>query len=180
MSKKVRIGFVGVGTMGQMAHLRNYVTLPEECEVVALAEVRPELGRKVAARWGVPKVYTSHEQMLKEVPLDGVVASQPFTRHGTLIPELLRIRPVPIFVEKPLAASIEAAQKVLNALEGSKAFVMVGYHKRSDPATVWAKAEIERLKATGEIGKLRYVRIRMPAGDWVAGGMNDLIQTTEP
>ena len=26
--KKVKIGFVGVGAMGQCAHLRNYVTLP--------------------------------------------------------------------------------------------------------------------------------------------------------
>lgn len=37
-TKKVRIGFVGVGGMGQAAHLRQYVQMPE-CEVVALAEV---------------------------------------------------------------------------------------------------------------------------------------------
>ena len=49
--KKVRIGFVGVGNMGQAAHLRNYAMMPE-CEVVARAEVKPELARKVAARWG--------------------------------------------------------------------------------------------------------------------------------
>jgi predicted dehydrogenase len=52
---------------------------------------------------------------------------------------------------------------------------MVGYHKRSDPATMAAKAEIERLKMTGELGKLTYVRILMPAGDWVANGFVDLI-----
>ena len=34
MATKVKIGFVGVGGMGQCAHLRNYVTVPE-CEVVA-------------------------------------------------------------------------------------------------------------------------------------------------
>jgi len=57
---------------------------------------------------------------------------------------------------------------------------MVGYHKRSDPATMFAKAEIDRLKSTGELGKLRYVRVVMPAGDWVAGGFNDLINSDEP
>jgi predicted dehydrogenase len=56
---------------------------------------------------------------------------------------------------------------------------MVGYHKRSDPATMYARQEIDRLKQTGELGRLRYVRILMPAGDWVAGGFNDLIQTGE-
>ena len=44
--KKPRIGFVGVGNMGQAAHLRNYATLPD-CEVAALAELRPKLGQAV-------------------------------------------------------------------------------------------------------------------------------------
>src|SRR5258708_38989941 len=56
---------------------------------------------------------------------------------------------------------------------------MVGYHKRSDPATMVAKAEIDRLKQDGEMGKLRYVRISIPAGDWIAGGFNGLIQSNE-
>lgn len=34
---KLRIGFVGAGGMGQMAHLSNYAVLSELCEVVALA-----------------------------------------------------------------------------------------------------------------------------------------------
>ena len=40
--------------------------------------------------------------------------------------------------------------------------------------------EIDRLKQTGELGKLRYVRIIMPAGDWIASGFNDIIGTDEP
>ena len=47
---------------------------------------------------------------------------------------------------------------------------MIGYHKRSDPASMYAKAEIDRLKASGELGRMTYVRILMPSGDWVAGG----------
>ena len=42
---KVRIGFVGVGSMEQCAHLRNYVTL-DDCEVVAIAEVRENTGKR--------------------------------------------------------------------------------------------------------------------------------------
>jgi predicted dehydrogenase len=56
---------------------------------------------------------------------------------------------------------------------------MVGYHKRSDPATRYAKSEIDTLKASGELGKMKYIRILMPAGDWIAGGFNDLIGTGE-
>jgi predicted dehydrogenase len=173
-----RIGFVGVGAMGQCAHLRNYVNLPG-CEVVALAEIREELGKKVAQRYGVPRVYRSHDEMLAAEKLDGIVASQPFERHGTLLPEILKAG-VPIFTEKPLAGAIESGEKILAALEKSGTWHMLGYHKRSDPATMYARAEIDRLKSTGELGKLRYVRILMPAGDWIAEGFTDLITSNDP
>ncbi len=173
-----KIGFVGVGGMGQCAHLRNYASLGE-CEVVAIAELRPELGKRVAARYGIPKVYREADEMLASEKLDAIVASQPFTRHGTLVPELLKAG-VPVFTEKPLAGSIEAGQRILDALEASGTWHMVGYHKRSDPATMYAKAEIERLKATGELGRMTYVRVLMPAGDWVAAGFTDLIGSDEP
>lgn len=171
---KVRIGVCGVGGMGQCAHLKNYVTVPD-CEVVALAELREELGRKVAARYGVPHVYPNHEAMLAKEKLDGIVASQPFTRHGTLVPELLKAG-VPVFTEKPLAGTIEMGEKIVQAVRKSGTWHMVGYHKRSDPATMFAKAEIDRLKVSNELGKMRYVRILMPAGDWVAGGFTDFIE----
>lgn len=175
---KVRIAFVGVGSMGQCAHLRNYVTIPE-CEVVAIAELRPELARRVAARYGVPRVYRNHEELLANETVDGIVASQPFARHGMLVPELLKAG-VPIFTEKPLASSVQAGAKILAALKDSGTWYMLGYHKRSDPATMYAVGEIARLKQSGELGKLRYVRIIMPAGDWVAAGFTDLIKTDEP
>jgi len=174
---KVRVGFVGVGAMGQCAHLRNYVTIPE-CEVVAIAEVKERQAKLVAERYGIPRVYTSHEEMLANERLDGIVASQPFDRHGVLVPQLLKAG-IPIFTEKPLAGSIESGEKILQVLRRSGTWHMVGYHKRSDPATMYAKTEIDRLKESGELGALRYVRILMPAGDWVANGFVGLIMTDE-
>jgi predicted dehydrogenase len=175
---EVRIGFVGVGFMGQMAHLKNYVTVPG-CKVVALCELRESLGREVAARYGVPRVYKSHVEMLQAEELDGIVASQPFRRHAVLVPELLQAG-VPVFIEKPLAGSVEGGERILRAVQQSGTWLMVGYHKQSDPAVAWAKAEIGRLRGSGELGPLRYVRILMPAGDWIAGGAADLVQTDEP
>lgn len=171
--EKVKIGFAGVGGMGQMAHLRNYCVLPE-CEVVAIAEVREETGKLVAGRYGVPRTYANAEEMLANEDLDGVVASQPYTRHGILLPELVKAGK-PVFIEKPLSSSLEWGEKVLSAVEGSDTWIMVGYHKRSDPASMYAKAEVDRLKASGELGKLKYIRILMPAGDWVAGGFAGML-----
>ena len=178
MNKKLRIGFVGAGGMGQAAHLRNYTKLAE-CEVVALAEIKKNTARKVAERYGIPKVYATHEELLANEKLDGIVASQPFTRHGTLVPELAKAG-IPIFTEKPIAGSIAMGEKILGALAANKTWLMVGYHKRSDPATEFAKAEIVRLQQTGELGKLRYLRLIMPPGDWIAAGFNDNVGADDP
>ena len=158
----IKIGFVGVGSMGQCAHLRNYASpsLSKECEVVAIAEIRPNLARDVAARYGVPRVYENHEQLLANEKLDAIVASQPFTRHGLLVPELAKAG-IPIFTEKPIAGSIKAGEKILRALEESKTWLMLGYHKRSDPATEYAKQVIEEWKRTGEFGKMEAFVNRM-------------------
>lgn len=177
--KKIRIGFVGVGGMGQCAHLKNYAALGGDCDVVALAELKKELGAKVAARYGIPKVYADHAAMLANEKLDALVASQPFTRHGTLVPELLQAG-IPVFTEKPLAGTLQMGEKIAAAVKKSGTWMMIGYHKRSDPATMYAKEQIDALKASGELGPMKYVRILMPAGDWVAGGFNDLIRTDEP
>ena len=178
MAAKVRIGFVGVGNMGQCAHLRNYPSLPD-CQVVAIAEPRPELARQVAARYGVPHVYPDADAMLASEQLDALVAIQPFDRHGSIVLPLYR-HGLPILTEKPLASSVKTGEAMLEALKSGGSWHMVGYHKQSDPATVVAKFEIERLKATGELGAMRYVRITMPEGDWIAGGFDDLIRTDEP
>jgi predicted dehydrogenase len=164
--------------MGQAAHLRNYAALPD-CTVVAIAELRPRLGQEVARRFGVPRVYPDAEAMLAHEELDGIVAAQPFTRHGQVIPPLYRAG-IPVCTEKPLAASVAVGERLLAALREGGSWHMVGYHKRSDPATIYARAEIERLRQSGELGALRYVRILMPAGDWIAGGFDELIRSDEP
>jgi predicted dehydrogenase len=169
----VRIGFVGVGRMGQMAHLRNYADLPD-CQVVALAELREETGRLVAARYGIPAVYRDHEEMLAAEALDGVVAAQPYARHAHLLPGLYE-RTSHLFTEKPLAVSVEAGQGLATAAAQGGCTHMVGYHKRSDPATMHAKAVIDDWKASGQWGPMTYVRIAMPPGDWVADGFRGLL-----
>jgi predicted dehydrogenase len=175
---KVRIGFVGVGGMGQGAHLQSFAAVPE-CEVVALAEIRPKLAAAAAARWGVSRVYPDAKALLAAEELDGIVASQQFHKHGSIIPELFG-KGVPVLTEKPLAGSISAGEKILAAEAASKGKLYVGYHKRSDPATMRVKRQIADWQASGLVGRMKYVRISMPPGDWVASGFIHNLGSDEP
>jgi len=178
MERKVRIGFVGVGNMGQAAHLSRYAELPD-CEVAAIAELRENTARMVAARYGVKKVYRDHRQMLAEEQLDGVVVIQPFDRHAVLLPEIYGKAPC-VLTEKPLAVSVRAAGRLAELARKTGTVHMVGYNKRSDPATVYAREVVSRWKKTGEVGRMRYVRITMPPGDWIAGGFSGVINGGDP
>jgi predicted dehydrogenase len=178
MQSKTRIGFVGVGNMGQCAHLRHYATLPG-CEVVALADIRLNLVKQVAAKYGVARVYGEAAEMLAREQLDGIVAVQRFTNHGVVLSNLYQAG-IPMLTEKPLAGSVEVGEQLLAVLARGGSLHIVGYHKRSDPAIMFAKQEIDRLNRTGESGALRYVRITVPGGDWQAGGFFDLLRSDEP
>lgn len=175
---RLRLGFVGAGGMGQAAHLRNYATLPD-CEVVALAELRPRLREAVAIRYAIPRTYPSHREMLDAELLDGIVAIQQFQDHVDLVPDLLAAG-VPILTEKPLADSLENGAKLLALARNASAPLYLAYHKRSDPATVFAKSTILRWQGSGELGRLRYVRITMPPGDWSWDGFASNLWTDEP
>src|SRR5207247_2818606 len=56
---------------------------------------------------------------------------------------------------------------------------MLGYQRRSDPATVEAKRTIDAWKASGDLGALRYLRICYSDGDWTANAQPRLIDSGE-
>jgi predicted dehydrogenase len=56
---------------------------------------------------------------------------------------------------------------------------MLGYQRRSDPATREAKRTVDAWQASGELGALRYVRICYTDGDWTANARAALIDVGE-
>lgn len=166
--KKIKLGFIGVGFMGQLAHLSNYSQLTDECEIVAVAEARRHMGEEVARRYGIKNVFINHKDMLENCEIDAVVASQGYGNHINIVPDVLNAG-LPILTEKPLCISVKNGEMLVKCAQKNNKLHMVGYHKRSDPAMEYAKKLLEQWKASGEYGKMRMVRITMPPGDWVGG-----------
>lgn len=174
----IRIGFVGAGFIGQLAHLRNYDQV-EDCTVVALAEPRGRLRERVSTRYEIPETYDTHTDLLDGADIDAIVAAQPFQRHKYIVPEIIE-RGIPLFTEKPLAVTPETGERLADIAEANDTLHMVGYHKRSDPAMAYSKAILEEWQETGEVGDLQYVRITMPDGDWVGGAPTPVTTDEEP
>lgn len=173
----IRLAFIGVGNMGQAAHLRNYLTLPD-CRVTALAEIRPRLGAEVAMRYGIPNVYENYAELLDREDVDGIVAIQQCHVHVHMVPDLLQ-KGVPLLTEKPMAPNLTDGARILAAVREASAPLFLAYHRRSDLAVVYAKNLIDTWKATGSQGSLRYVRVTIPHGDWILNGFDLNLQSNE-
>ena len=178
MAAKIRIGFVGAGFMGQLAHIRSYALLDDECELVALAEPRRRTAELVAARYGIGRVYRDHHELLESEELDGIVAAQRYTHHAALLPELYSHVPH-LFTEKPLALGAAEGDRLASLASEAGCIHMLGYHRRCDPATCEAKRTVDAWRASGEVGELRYLRICYTDGDWTANADAALIDVGE-
>jgi predicted dehydrogenase len=164
--------------MGQLAHIRSYALLRDECELVALAEPRWCTAELVAARYGIGRVYPDHRELLSSEKLDGIVAVQRYLHHGALLPELYS-GVSHLFTEKPLALGAAEGDRLVRLARENGCVHMLGYQRRSDPATREAKRTVDAWKASGEMGALRYVRICYSDGDWIANAHVALIDAGE-
>ena len=175
---KIRIGYVGCGFMAQKVHLPNLLATPE-CELVALAEVRRELGRKVQARLGIPKLYTDHQALLADPDIQAIGVSAAFMVQGEIARDAL-LAGKDVFMEKPMAVSLAQADAILDAARRSGRRLMVGYMKRYDAGNELVKAQLAAFRASGELGPITYVRNHGFCGDWTAGLDTPMDTTQEP
>lgn len=175
---KVRLGYVGAGFMAQAVHLPNFTALPD-CEVVALAEMRPRLAQKVAERFRIPRVYATHSELLLDPEIDAVAVSAHFVHQAQVAEDALRAGK-PVYMEKPMALTVERAEQMLKAAREGGGRLMVAYMKRYDAGIELAKELIDTYRQSGELGRLFYLRARCFGGNWSAGNSGTVIATDEP
>ena len=86
--RKVKLGFVGCGMMAQLVHLPNFIE-SEKCEVVALADKREQLGRKVADKYSISRLYPSHYELCEDGQIEAVVEITPDGLHAPIALDLI-------------------------------------------------------------------------------------------
>ena len=175
---RLRVGYVGCGFMAQKVHLPNLANMPE-CELVALAEIRPELGRKVQERHRIPRLYGDHLALAQDPEVEAVAVSAAFHVQGSIARDLL-LAGKHVFMEKPMAISVDQAERILEASRQTGARLMVGYMKRYDAGNALFKEALQGFRASGELGRITLVRNHGFCGDWTAGLDAPMERTDEP
>jgi len=129
----LRTAVIGVGHLGSH-HARLHAAMSSEglCSFVTVCDVMEERARSVAAEWA-----TDSTTDWRTLPgkIDAASLAVPTESHCEIACGLLEAG-IHVLVEKPIAASLEEADRMIAAAHKGKAILQVGHGERFNPALV--------------------------------------------
>jgi predicted dehydrogenase len=137
-----RVGIVGTGSLGRV-HARILTEMPE-ATVVGFVDPRDEAAAEVTSTLNLRR-FDSVSALKSEI--DAAVVATPTTSHLAVAGELLEAG-VDVMVEKPIAATVADAQKLIDVAKQHDRVLQVGHVERYNPA-ITAVAD--------HLGQVRYV-----------------------
>ncbi|MBQ9978041.1 MAG: Gfo/Idh/MocA family oxidoreductase [Clostridia bacterium] len=164
----LRVGLIGCGFMGTM-HANCYKNI-EGVELVAVADIRPEKAEQLADG---AKIYGDGKELIKNADVDIIDICLPTYLHAEYA--LLAMNKVKyLFIEKPVALTVEESETLKAKQEETGAFVQVGQVIRFWDEYVALKSIID----SGKYGKVVNANFRRisPRPDW--GWNNWLLDAT--
>jgi predicted dehydrogenase len=134
----IKTAVIGVGSLGRH-HARNLSEMPE-ADLVAVCDTNEARAREIAGLHGCEAV-TSHRELVGRVDAACVVV--PTVDHAAVACDLLEDG-IACLVEKPIAPSIEEADRIIAAARAGGAVLQIGHVERFNPAVVAARSILTR------------------------------------
>ncbi|WP_172636646.1 Gfo/Idh/MocA family protein [Chthonomonas calidirosea] len=152
--KTYRVGVACMSHDHVWGELRLWQQQPN-VQLVAGGDDEPELLTKLEREFGVKRLYPSWQEMLDAEELDIVQIAGGNSESADIV-EAAAQRGLHAVVEKPMAATLEQADRMLQAAERAGTLLLINW------PTAWAASwqELERRALAGDIGEIRYVRYR--------------------
>jgi predicted dehydrogenase len=144
---KTRVAVVGVGEFG-----RNHVRVIREsprAELAAVVDTNAARGSEAATANGCAS-FTNVRELAGKV--DAAVVAVPTSAHADIGCALMEAG-IDVLVEKPIAADLPAADRLIQAAEANNRILQVGHLERFNPA-VMALEKVARLPLFFEIHRL--------------------------
>ncbi len=148
----LRVGIVGCGFATRTRHLPGLRRVPH-ARTVALADSDPSVLAEVAEAWGIARRYTSARELARDPEVDAVAVCVPASAHVEVALEAVEAGKH-VLVEKPLALSLDDADRLVERTGRSAVKAMVGFNLR------WHRLvrEAVPLVRSGAIGPIEAVR----------------------
>ena len=124
---KIRTAVVGAGKMGEV-HSRVYGRLPQS-DFVAVVDIDAGKARRLAKKYGC-RYCTDCADILDKA--DAVTIATPTVTHYDLAKMFIE-NGVAVMIEKPLAADVEQARKLVELAKKNNSIVAVGHSERCNP-----------------------------------------------
>src|SRR5262245_11342651 len=121
--------------------------------IVAAAEPYRELRERARARWGASGLYDDVATMLERERLDAILVCGDNASKAD-IAELAARKGVHVYQDKPMAATLEQADRILRAVEAAGITYMCAYHSAFSPLYEQARALVQG----GAIGRVYLAR----------------------
>ena len=155
--KRLRVGLVGAGLVGQAEHAFYLWEERERFAFVALADASATVRAAVGARYGLESLHEDIQGLLT-AKLDALVIAAPDSFHPALAIAGLEAG-LHVMCEKPLALTVEACDRIAAARDRAGRVLQVAYMKRYDPAF---RRALELLPDSVEEVKLISVEVNDP------------------
>ncbi|CAN7381654.1 Gfo/Idh/MocA family oxidoreductase [Pararhizobium sp. LjRoot235] len=152
INRPVNIGLIGAGRIGSF-HAQSVARRLVDANLVAIADPAPGAAEKLAAELGAPNAYTSVSELLANRDIDGVVIATPARFHTNIVVEAAEAGKA-VFCEKPMALTLEDADRAIAAARAGKVPLQVGFNRRWDQAFAEGRAAID----DGKIGSPQLIR----------------------
>jgi myo-inositol 2-dehydrogenase/D-chiro-inositol 1-dehydrogenase len=167
----LRIGVVGTGMMGRF-HVERLASSVLDAEVVAVSDVFVEGAKQVAEQVGA-RAYSDGHELIADDQVQAVLIASPGPTHEEFTLACLAADK-PVLCEKPLAPTIDACLRVLEA-EAAKPrrLVQVGFMRRYDDGFRALKAAVEE----GRVGRPLLLHCRHRNADVPPGFTTDMMIT---
>jgi len=155
MSENLKLGLIGAGAITQVAHLPVLRKL-KGIDIVGICDTDLPKARALAQRFQVRDAFNDIEELLEFERLDAVAICTPNHLHEPHVIAALAAG-VNVLVERPLALSYAAVQRILRQAEKRGKVLQVGMNHRYRTDVQIVRSFLQ----SGELGKLESVR-----GSW--------------
>ena len=143
-----QIALVGCGYWGKNL-CRNFHALGALSSVVDATENGQTTARSIAPN---AEITDSLNDVLRKDQIQGVALATPAETHADLAIQAMQAGK-DVFVEKPLALTLEDAEKMKKIAERTDRILMVGHLLEYHPAVL----KLREMIASGELGKINYI-----------------------